>query len=129
MWALNKCVPSEEEGMGIGLKTFAEIEEEDVIGPYVGTFSTSRPSGDNDYLMETEKGQWINAKKTGNNTRYINKSCKNREPNCSMKKKLYQGQLLGWLVAVRKIKNGEFLCFDYGPEYDFVCGCKLCVQR
>ena len=132
-WALTKCAPVKEEGMGIGLKAFEEIEEGEVIGPYVGIFTSRRPATSNLYIvaMGEQTGianeTWIDSEKTGNNTRYINCSCRNRKPNCILEKKLYQNQKTGWVVAVKKINIGDYLCYDYGPEYTTPCKCMQCT--
>jgi len=129
-WALKDCVPADERGMGVGLKALSSIQEGVVIAPYLGKYSKEVREGD--YVM-CMGGVSIDAENKGNNTRFINHCCQNREANCAAKKRNVYGQETFWIVATKNIKPGEFLCYDYyagqsNPNSKVInCGCKYCA--
>ena len=130
-WALKDCVPADEPGMGVGLKALSSIQEDVVIAPYLGEYIQGMEEGD--YVMSMG-GVSINAKKKGNNSRFINHCCKNREPNCAARKRTVNGQETFWIVTIKEIKPGEFLCYDYYAgqskvkKLELKCGCEICAR-
>lgn len=71
-----------------------------------------------DYVFKVSDNVFIDAEdpEQSNWTRYINHSS---EPNLAVKvlPKGIDGKPRIWFVALRDIKNGEELCFDYGESY------------
>lgn len=77
------------------------------------------------YLFEINSRKTIDGTQRDNFARYINHSCKpNCEPNLS------KGKM--FIDAIKGIKVGEELCYDYGEEYvaehikPFGCRCGKC---
>ncbi len=77
------------------------------------------------YLFETSPNRFIEGSERANLARYLNHSCR---PNCEAINE--RGRIR--IYAIRKIKPGEELTYDYGHEYfkDFLrsigCGCEGC---
>ena len=117
----------------MGLKAISPIQSGVVIAPYTGKYALG--NGEGDYMM-SGGGVTINTQKTGNNTRFINQCCNNREPNCEAKPRKVFGQETFWIVSIKAIKSGEFLSFDYDPlgqnyntkwgKLRLNCRCALC---
>lgn len=63
------------------------------------------------YLLTLDEHRVIDANVGGNAARFINHSC---EPNCEP---IAYGDHM-WIVAVREIKPGEELAYDYAIELD-----------
>ena len=80
------------------------------------------------YLFWTGKTTMINGNIPANTARYINHSC---APNCEADGP--PGRI--FIVALRAIKPGEELTYDYGKEYfdkhlkPNGCQCTSCVQK
>ena len=135
-WAIHDCAPAREDGMGMGLKAISPIQGGVVIAPYIGKYSRGIRKGN--YTM-SGGGVTIDAKTTGNNTRFINQCCKNRAPNCAAKQRKVFGQETFWIVSIKEIEPGEFLSYDYDPsgqtcntkwnKLKLDCGCALCSAR
>ena len=62
------------------------------------------------YFMTLQSEQIIDATRKGNLSRFMNHSC---NPNCATQKWIVQGRLRIGLFALRKIKAGTELTFDY----------------
>ncbi|MBI5220962.1 MAG: SET domain-containing protein [Candidatus Liptonbacteria bacterium] len=77
------------------------------------------------YLFETSPNRFIEGSERANIARYLNHSCR---PNCEAINE--RGHIR--IYAIRKIKPGEELTYDYGREYfeDFLrsvgCVCGDC---
>ena len=67
-----------ESGMGKGLKAYMPIKNGAIIGTFLGELKKTPPNNPS-YIMEAEKGFYIDAKMKGNLIRFINHSC---SPNC-----------------------------------------------
>lgn len=63
------------------------------------------------YLLTLDEHRVIDANIGGNEARFINHSC---EPNCEP---IAYGEHM-WIVAIRDIKPGEELAYDYAIELD-----------
>lgn len=78
------------------------------------------------YIFELNKRYDLDGNKKGNVARFANHSC---EPNCEA---VDDGGRI-WFVALREIKSGEELTFDYGYalenalDHPCRCGSKNCV--
>jgi len=64
----------------------------------------------NFYILTLNNQECIDASKKGNLARFINHSCK---PNCQTQKWVVRGELRVGIFAVRDIKKGEEITFDY----------------
>jgi SET domain-containing protein len=63
------------------------------------------------YLFQVDENRFVDATVTGNEARFINHSCK---PNCEVeirRRRIY-------IVALRNIKTGEELSYDYALEIE-----------
>ena len=118
-----------------GLYAAKNIKSGKVIINYKGKIITKKetdknPKYDNDkaiYLFNLNNRYDLDGDFKYNTARLINHSC---NPNCVVEGK----GLKLWIVAIRDIKKGEELSYDYGFGYDedykqFVCKCgaKNCV--
>ena len=118
-----------------GLYASQNINSGKVIIKYKGKIITKKetdtnPKYDNDkaiYLFNLNNRYDLDGDFKYNTARLINHSC---NPNCEVEGK----GLKLWIVAIRDIKKGEELSYDYGFGYDedykqFVCKCgaKNCV--
>ncbi|KAH1115432.1 hypothetical protein J1N35_008810 [Gossypium stocksii] len=80
----------------------------------------------------TEMQKWIiDATYEGNKSRYINHSCC---PNTEMQKWIIDGETRICIFAMRDIKKGEHLTYDYqfvqfGADQDCHCGAAGCRQK
>ena len=63
------------------------------------------------YIFELNSRYDIDGSFLYNKARYINHSC---DPNCEVE--IFDNQI--WIVALRSIKKGEELSYDYGYEFD-----------
>jgi SET domain-containing protein len=96
------------------------------IGKEIKTEDQENASGR--YLFETGKGKMINGNIKENIARYINHCCKG---NCEAEGP--DGHV--YIMALRNIKPGEELTYDYGKEYfdEFIkpvgCKCISCAKK
>lgn len=116
---------------GLGLFVGALVKRGAYPVEYVGTVVRGKEIDDvpaNKYLFETSRSRMINGSSRANIARYINHSCK---PNCEI-------EIIGGRVfvrALRSIKQGEELTYDYGEEYTdeyikpYGCRCSFCVRK
>ncbi len=118
-----------------GLYASHDIKDRTKIIEYKGKILTKRqvednPKFDNDkaiYLFNINKKYDLDGDLKYNTARLINHSC---NPNCEV----YGTGLKVWIYAIRDIKKGEELTYDYGFSFDkdykdFPCKCrsKNCV--
>jgi len=118
-----------------GLYATKNIKSGKIIINYKGKIITKKetdtnPKYDNDkaiYLFNLNSRYDLDGDFEYNTARLINHSC---NPNCEVNGK----GLKLWIFALRNIKKGEELSYDYGFAYDkdykqFVCKCgsKNCV--
>jgi len=118
-----------------GLYAAKNIKSGKIIINYKGKIITKKetdtnPKYDNDkaiYLFNLNNRYDLDGDFEYNTARLINHSC---NPNCEVNGK----GLKLWIFALRNIKKGEELSYDYGFAYDkdykqFVCKCgsKNCV--
>ncbi|KAL7086177.1 hypothetical protein ACP275_14G323400 [Erythranthe tilingii] len=76
------------------------------------------------YFMTLNGSEVIDACAKGNLGRYINHSC---DPNCRTEKWMVNGEVCVGLFAVRNIKKGEEVTFDYNYVRVFGAAAKRCV--
>ena len=101
---------------GLGLFAAQEIKPGTRILPYIGekitkAESTRRIAQGNAYIFTFNDRYDIDGKILRNTARFINHAC---EPNCEVE----QTKRTLWIVALRKISDGEELTYNYGYEYD-----------
>jgi SET domain-containing protein len=129
---------------GSGVFATQSIKKNTHIIEYIGEKITKK---EGDKRSEKRIKKYLNSKKTGsvyifelntrydidgspkyNKARYINHSC---SPNCEVE--IIRGKI--WIVAIKNIKKGDELSYDYGYEFDkedfmdHVCKCsaKNCI--
>jgi uncharacterized protein len=115
---------------GKGLFTAQEIKKGTRILQYIGekipkAESAKRLAQGNTYIFAFNDHWDIDGRVLRNKARYINHSC---EPNCEV----HMTSRTIWIVALRDIKTGEELTFNYGYELDdemeqpCTCGAEHC---
>lgn len=97
---------------GKGLFTLVKIPKGSCIIEYTGVLVPEKDiyKIKSKYLFEIDKNKTVNGNIPSNKARYINHSCK---PNCEAdgpKNHVY-------ILAIKNIKAGEELTYDYGEEY------------
>jgi len=97
---------------GLGLFAGEPVRRGEFIIEYVGEVISRKEANKRGgkYLFETSDNRVIDGKGRNNKARYINHSCK---PNCEIEIK--RGRIL--VFAIRNIRAGEELAYDYGEEY------------
>lgn len=116
---------------GTGGFARGDIAAETRILEYVGEKITKQESlarceQNNEYIFALSEVQDLDGNVRWNPARFLNHSC---EPNCEAR--LEAGRI--WIVALRGIREGEELTFNYGydleeyREHPCVCGAKRCV--
>jgi SET domain-containing protein len=111
---------------GLGLYAESEIPKGACVIEYVGP-EVPKDQEDNInslYLFEVHARKTIDGSPRWNTARYINHSCR---PNCEPN--IHKGRV--FIHALRKIKPGEELNYDYGVNYfkeylKGVCRCPKC---
>lgn len=99
---------------GLGLFATGPVNKGEVVAEYWGEIVTEeemiRSRGK--YFFELEDEMAINGKSRANMGRYINHSC---SPNCEPHENEKQQRI--FIVAKRKIREGEEFGYDYGRAY------------
>ncbi|KAJ1289207.1 hypothetical protein BS78_02G146400 [Paspalum vaginatum] len=137
--SLKKTKLIKTEKCGYGLVAENEIKKGEFVIEYVGEviddrtceerlWTMKRLSDTNFYLCEVSSNMVIDATNKGNMSRFINHSC---EPNTEMQKWTVDGETRVGIFAVRDIKIGEELTYDYkfvqfGEAQDCHCGSSNC---
>ncbi|TVU49503.1 hypothetical protein EJB05_00816, partial [Eragrostis curvula] len=112
------------EKCGSGLVAEDEIKKGEFVIEYVGEviddrtceqrlWKMRRQGHTNFYLCEVSSNMIIDATNKGNMSRFINHSC---EPNTEMQKWSVDGETRVGIFALRNIKKGEELTYDYNLE-------------
>ena len=115
---------------GLGLFAESDIKKGDFLIEYTGK-KISQEKADKQggkYLFEINDTIVLDGSSRTNTARYINHSC---APNCE------SDVVLGkvYIYAIKKIKEGEELGYDYGKEYynehikPFGCKCPKCIKK
>lgn len=97
---------------GLGLYATRPFKKGERIIEYFGKEITKAEeySSRSKYLFEVNSRKTIDGTQRDNFARYINHSCK---PNCQPE--IVRGRV--WIDAIKNIKAGEELHYDYGEEY------------
>ncbi|CAH9101764.1 unnamed protein product [Cuscuta europaea] len=120
---------------GYGLQILEDVSEGCFIIEYVGEVLDvhAYEARQKDYALKGHKhfyfmtlngSEVIDACAKGNLGRFINHSC---DPNCRTEKWMVNGEVCIGLFAVRDIKKGEELTFDYNYVRVFGAAAKKCV--
>ncbi len=137
--SLPKLVPFPTKDRGMGLRIAEAKKKGDFIIEYVGEVidekelkkrlrDTDRDEG-NYYIMKSASGTYIDSRRMGNLSRYINSSC---SPNCELQKWIdssSKATQIG-IFALKDIEANEELTFNYNFEHygsegaaSFECKC------
>jgi SET domain-containing protein len=114
---------------GLGLFAASPIPKGACVIEYTGVPLTNaeREASNSLYLFEIHSRLTIDGSPRWNTARYINHSCK---PNCEIE--IYKNRV--WIFALRDIKPGEELGYDYGEDYVGAylagkCKCAACAPQ
>lgn len=106
-----------------------EIPKGSCVIEYVGTPLTKEEEdkSNSKYLFEINARKTIDGAPRWNTARYINHSCR---PNCEPN--IHKGRV--YIHALRRIKPGEELNYDYGKNYfnqylKEICACPRCTTK
>lgn len=119
---------------GYGLQVLEDISEGQFLIEYVGEVLDlpSYEARQKDYALKGHKhfyfmtlngNEVIDASTKGNLGRFVNHSC---DPNCCTEKWVVNGEICVGLFALRNIKKGEELTFDYNYVRVFGAAAKKC---
>ena len=114
---------------GMGLKTNRTFKKGDTVIEYTGKRVTSEEADKrpNRYLFEVDEKWTIDGSPRENLARYINHSC---DPNCEAVHYTEDDEII--IEAIRSIKAGEELTYDYGQDHfeeyiePYGCKCQKC---
>lgn len=112
--AMHPHVAVRRAAYGLGLFATGPIRKGDLIGEYWGPVITEEEANrrGGKYLFELENDRAIDGKSRNNVARYINHSCR---PNCEPEEDVEAQRV--FIHAIRNIKEGEELGYNYGKEY------------
>jgi len=116
---------------GFGLFALTDIPAGERVIEYRGEPITKRQSlercqANNEYIFALDDQTDLDGNVEWNPARFINHHC---EPNSEAQ--LFQNRI--WIVAIRQIRSGEEITFNYGYDLEFYrehpcrCGAKTCV--
>ncbi len=117
------------KGAGLGIVTNRSFKNGDFVIEYTGPILSRDKANEKGgkYLFDINSKWAIDGTTRSNLARYINHSCK---PNCEADvsgKKVF-------IYALKRIKEGEELTYDYGGEYfdeyikPYGCKCSSCIS-
>ncbi|KAL1820242.1 hypothetical protein ACET3Z_015111 [Daucus carota] len=120
---------------GHGLQLLEDVREGQFLIEYVGEVLDMHAYEDRQkeyalkghrhfYFMTLNGSEVIDACSKGNLGRFINHSC---EPNCRTEKWMVNGEVCIGIFALRDIKKGEEVTFDYNYVRVFGAAAKKCV--
>jgi SET domain-containing protein len=125
-WISQKCELKKTKSQGLGIFTNKDINKDELVSVIGGRILDSNSEKKskmetNDYSLQIDNNFTIGPleKKDIEYSCFFNHSC---NPNIGIKGQLY-------LVAMRKIKKGEELCFDYVMTLDEMAGAKKYEMR
>ena len=98
---------------GFGLFATDDIKKEEVIIEYIGNIIDDKEAerrGHTMYIFEVKKNVNIDGSPRFNIARYANYSCDPNAESENRKNRIY-------IVALKDIKKGEEITFDYGEEF------------
>jgi uncharacterized protein len=116
---------------GLGLFAAAHIKKGEFVIEYTGKKLNPEEverSSSQKYFFQVDKYWTVDGAGRENTARYVNHSCR---PNCEVR--IYAKRIRIW--AIKNIKPGEELTYDYGEEYfdEFIkphgCKCEKCGKK
>lgn len=121
-WANVAVIKTEKKGYG--LRADSDLQPNDFIYEYIGevinepTFRRRMLQYDQEgikhfYFMSLSKSEFVDATRKGNLGRFCNHSC---NPNCYVDKWVVGDKLRMGIFALRKIRVGEELVFNYNVD-------------
>ncbi|KAG5938528.1 histone methyltransferase set2 [Claviceps sorghi] len=121
-WANVAVIKTEKKGYG--LRADSDLQPNDFIYEYIGevinepTFRRRMLQYDQEgikhfYFMSLSKSEFVDATRKGNLGRFCNHSC---NPNCYVDKWVVGDKLRMGIFALRKIRAGEELVFNYNVD-------------
>ncbi|XP_077235910.1 histone-lysine N-methyltransferase ASHH3-like isoform X3 [Tasmannia lanceolata] len=130
------------EKCGLGLVADEDIKQGEFVIEYVGEvidditceerlWKMKHRGETNFYLCEINRDMVIDATYKGNKSRFINHSC---QPNTQMQKWRIDGETRIGIFAIRNIRRGEDVTYDYqfvqfGADQNCHCGALGCRQK
>lgn len=117
---------------GLGLFTEENISKDKLVVEYTGERidEEEKERRGGRYLFEVTDNLFIDGKNRENIARYINHSCR---PNCEAEHNVDEDRI--FIRAVKSIRKGEEITFDYGKEYleEIIgrrnCRCAQCANK
>ncbi len=109
---------------GLGLFAGEDIKKGELIIEYIGNILTDAETDkipDSRYIFSISKNHNIDGTPRWNIARYCNHSCDPNSESDVKKKRVF-------VKAIKNIKEGEEICYDYGEEYfvEFLKGHCMC---
>eukprot|EP00644_Phytophthora_capsici_P018137 jgi/Phyca11/113966/e_gw1.25.646.1 len=104
---------------GVGIIALEDVSEGCLVGEYVGELLGPRDAqlrlqlyrGErHSYMMQVNGDVFIDATRIGGRMRFVNHSC---DPNCQVEKWSVRSQERCGLFAIRRVKAGDEITFDY----------------
>ena len=126
------------KGRGIGVRTVSAVAIGTILGEYVGEIMTAEAAAarelesgkESAYVFRLKGGQWVDAERKGNVTRFINHAC---SPNAEVYEIAVEGLPRLMVRAKMAIKQGMEVTISYGNEYLKVIGgpclCSQCLPK
>jgi SET domain-containing protein len=136
-WAMYESRPTalkvgDTRRMGYGVYALEAVGKGTIVCKYVGEIIDEKEKERRAaepgcaYLMAYANNKYVDAKRYGNESRFINHSC---EPNCRAEEWTVQGVYRIGVVAGRDISTGEEITFNYGSQYVLeTCKCRRCMR-
>lgn len=100
---------------GMGLFAGEDIKKGEMIIEYIGNIITTKEANDmatNEYLFEINTRRTIDGSPKWNIARYCNHACGDE---ANAESDIKKGRV--FVIAVKDIKTGEEICYDYGEEF------------
>lgn len=112
---------------GLGLFADEDIKKGELIIEYIGNILTDKETDkipDSRYIFSVSKNHNIDGTPRWNLARYCNHSCDGNAESDVKKKRVF-------VKAIKNIKTGEEITYDYGEEYftEFLKGHCLCGAK
>ena len=125
-----ECVVVKRSSAGLGLFATRAFKKGERIIEYFGRVISKAEEykSRSQYLFEINSRKTIDGSSRENFARYINYSHK---PNCEPN--IVKGRV--WIDAIKNIKTGEELSYDYGDEFfeehikPYGCRCRKCPVK
>jgi hypothetical protein len=132
-----------EENMGLGLRAMENVSKGTLVIEYIGEIIDDEemnarmnhqhefnPYDKDYYVMQLTNDFYVDGKKEGNFSRFINHSC---DPNCELQRWNVNSKTRIAIVAIKDIAEGEPFSYDYQfetqQEDTFKCYCKTSKCR